>query len=593
MHKAFIDAAYEQLIRKYELILNSVGEGILGLDCEGQTTFVNPVALGLLGFQTAELIGKSSHETWHRFRPDGSPYPLAECPICSIHPSRLQARVDDDVFWRKDGLPLPIEYNTTPIYEGGAAIGSVVAFRDISQRLRMEKLRASLYRISEAATSSSNLDELYRLIHQSLGEFMPTQNFYIALYDEERDLIEFPYFVDEFDPTPEPKKPGRGLTEYTLRTGTPHLVNRMDFELLLSRGEVDLIGTPAVDWLGAPLQTGGKTIGVMVVQTYTEGTRFTQEDAKLMSFFSSQAAMAIERQRAHEALRASETKYRLLFSQMLDGFVLQNILCDEDGNVVDFQFHEVNPAFERLSGVSARQLIHKTVRSILPSMIHYWLTAYERVAASNQPVYFETYVQEWEKYVEITAFLSQPGLFATLFQDITERKNAEEKLLYLSTHDPLTGIYNRAFFEESLSRLDRSRQNPVSIVVADVDNLKQTNDQMGHSAGDALLVRVAQVLLKTFRAEDIIARIGGDEFAVLLPNTGSDAAREALCRIQRILDENNQRYPELPLSISIGAACANNGASLHSVLKAADQAMYQHKLNHAAIQINQFISTGG
>jgi diguanylate cyclase (GGDEF)-like protein len=167
-----------------------------------------------------------------------------------------------------------------------------------------------------------------------------------------------------------------------------------------------------------------------------------------------------------------------------------------------------------------------------------------------------------------------------LAEEITAHMHAELELKRLSIHDPLTGLYNRAFFEEELSRLERGRQYPVSILMMDVDNLKGTNDQDGHAAGDALLKRVAEILVATFRADDIIVRIGGDEFAVLLPCTNVTAAEGALMRARRNLQENNARHTGTPVGLSFGVSTAEKGMSLSVTLKKADQAMYCEKREH-------------
>ncbi len=179
----------------------------------------------------------------------------------------------------------------------------VVSLRDITGRVRAEKVQAAVYRISQAAVSTESLEELYCSIHNSLGELMPVENFYIALYDPASGLLSFPYFVDQHDESPPPAKPGRGLTEYVLRTGRPLFAPPEVFNQLVGQGEVELVGTNSVDWLGVPLKIEGKTIGVMVTQGYTEGVRFSQEDADLLEFVSIQVALAIERKRAEETLQ--------------------------------------------------------------------------------------------------------------------------------------------------------------------------------------------------------------------------------------------------------------------------------------------------
>jgi PAS domain S-box-containing protein len=175
--------------------------------------------------------------------------------------------------------------------------------RDITDRKQAETLRETLFRIADMANSSVSLEALYQSIHVAIGALMPADNFYIALYDAVGDEISFPYFVDPYDEPPLPKKAGRGLTEYVLRTGAPLLAPPQVFENLVRDGHVDLIGENSVDWLGVPLRAGERTIGVMVVQSYTESVRFGPRELEFLTFVSSQVAMSIERKQKEEALR--------------------------------------------------------------------------------------------------------------------------------------------------------------------------------------------------------------------------------------------------------------------------------------------------
>ena len=129
----------ERLRRQNELILAAVGEGIYGLDSEGKTTFVNPAAETMLGWESEEFIGQGQHDLIHHTKPDGSPYPREECPIYAAFKDGKVHRVSDEVFWRKDGSSFPVEYVSSPIWEDGVLVGAVVAFRDITTRKRGEE----------------------------------------------------------------------------------------------------------------------------------------------------------------------------------------------------------------------------------------------------------------------------------------------------------------------------------------------------------------------------------------------------------------------------------------------------------------------
>lgn len=162
-------------------------------------------------------------------------------------------------------------------------------------------------------------------------------------------------------------------------------------------------------------------------------------------------------------------------------------------------------------------------------------------------------------------------------RDITLRKESEDRLRHLSTHDDLTGLFNRAYFETELERLAGGRHFPISVVMVDVDGLKKVNDEHGHAAGDNLIQQAAKVLLQAFRAEDVVARIGGDEFAVLMPHADNSLVDELLKRITHSQEIVNCSGSECPVSLSLGAATVATGADLINALKLADVRMYQDK----------------
>jgi diguanylate cyclase (GGDEF)-like protein/PAS domain S-box-containing protein len=176
--------------------------------------------------------------------------------------------------------------------------------------------------------------------------------------------------------------------------------------------------------------------------------------------------------------------------------------------------------------------------------------------------------------------------------DITDLKLGEEKLRYLGLHDPLTGLYNRIYFEEEISRIEKNRYGTVGILSCDVDGLKLVNDTLGHDQGDHLLAAAAQVIRSSFREGDLAARIGGDEFAVILPNTTESAVENACQRIQEAVDAYNAVTPQLPLSISVGFAIKNGShKNLKDVFKEADNHMYRKKLYRTQSIRSTIVST--
>lgn len=172
------DIELANLRRQHQLILNSVGEGIYGLDTQGNTTFVNPAAASLIGWESSDLIGKSMHDILHHSKPDGSFYPREECHIYAAFKEGTVRRVDNEVFWRKDGSSFPVEYISTPIHnENGELVGSVVTFRDITQRKLNEYMLQQAneeleQRVTERTSELSKANEKLRGLNEDRSRFV-------------------------------------------------------------------------------------------------------------------------------------------------------------------------------------------------------------------------------------------------------------------------------------------------------------------------------------------------------------------------------------------------------------------------------------
>lgn len=173
----------------------------------------------------------------------------------------------------------------------------------------------------------------------------------------------------------------------------------------------------------------------------------------------------------------------------------------------------------------------------------------------------------------------QPAGIRGIIIDISERKQMDDKLKFLSRHDSLTGLYNRAYFEQELQRLCNERQYPLGMVICDVDGLKLINDIMGHDIGDTLIKTAAEIIKKCF--EGITARIGGDEFAVIMPHSSQEEIVQKSQLLQTAITEYNHTHPELLINISVGFALSNEtDGNPGELLRRADNNMYREKLQH-------------
>ena len=190
-----------------------------------------------------------------------------------------------------------------------------------AEQARAAKLQGALYRIAELASAAEDMQEFYRAIHEVVGELMPAKNFFIALYDDQRQLINWPYHVDESGTYPDPNKwyplgegSGRGTTAYVLRTGEPQLISLERFGELVERGELDLVGPQSEDWLGVPLKAEGATVGVLVLQSYAKDVRYTEQDRDLLAFVGQHVGSALARARAIEETRQRNAELALINS---------------------------------------------------------------------------------------------------------------------------------------------------------------------------------------------------------------------------------------------------------------------------------------
>lgn len=171
--------------------------------------------------------------------------------------------------------------------------------------------------------------------------------------------------------------------------------------------------------------------------------------------------------------------------------------------------------------------------------------------------------------------------------DITARKKAEAYVEFLGKHDVLTKLYNRAYYEDELARLGRKGPWPVSVVAVDLNGLKVVNDQFGHADGDGLLRRTGEVLKKAVGEQACVARIGGDEFMILLPGRDERGAATVIEQIGKVVELNNQFYPGARLSFSIGHATCLQGDRLNEIVKLADSRMYQAKRDYYTTLANE------
>jgi len=291
-----------------------------------------------------------------------------------------------------------------------------------------------------------------------------------------------------------------------------------------------------------------------------------------------------QRERAEDVLRQSGSRFCALFRTMTEGVAFHELVYDEEGRAVDYVIVDVNAGYERHAGVAREHAIGKKASELYGTGEPPYFELYKAVAESGEPTSFETYFEPMKKHFAISVVCPGPGQFATVFEDITERKRTEQQLVHSALHDNLTGLANRNLFMDrlgrSIERMKRRDDYLFAVLFLDLDRFKVVNDGLGHLAGDQLLVAVAGRLKACMRSADTLARVGGDEFAVLAEDIkdAADATRVAK-RLQKGLSAPfSLRCHDVFITSSIGIAPGAKGYDRpEELLRDADVAMYRSK----------------
>ncbi len=363
---------------------------------------------------------------------------------------------------------------------------------EIVERQRAEQLQRALFVIAQLATADITEDAFYRSIHGVVGELLNARNFFIALLSEDRQQLEFPYYVDDLERIAPSRPLGRGLSEYVLRHARPLLGDETFIMQLAAQGEIEVgaAGQPAVCWLGVPLMSGDEAIGLITVQSYDPEVVYGPADQELLGFVASQIANSLNRRRA------------ALIQQQ---------------------------AFEMLE---------------------------ERVQLRTHELRVE----------------------------ISERERIEDRLKHEVMHDALTNLPNRGYLRSRVNRvLSRTQGEPdrqCALLYLDIDRFKIINDSLGHQAGDEVLKEVAKRLQRCVREPDLVARLSGDEFVILLVD--ADLPATAIRVAQRVLDAIGKPVSvagkSLTATASIGIALGDNRYAIaDELVRDADTALYRAK----------------
>jgi len=313
-----------------------------------------------------------------------------------------------------------------------------------------------------------------------------------------------------------------------------------------------------------------------------KGAALRDENGKAIRMAGSHTDITNQR-KAEDALTKSEAMYRILTETISDVIWVLNM--------ENMKFVYLSPSIFQLRGYSVEEALKQRIEDTMtPDSLELMLKDSKQlmdifINNPNQPVVYTYEVRQTCKdgrliWVEISSrfrYNSEREIeLVGISRNIDDRKRAQEEILYLSYHDQLTGLYNRRYYEEELKRLDTSRNYPLTLVMADLNNMKFMNDTYGHKVGDDLLICFGGLLKEELREDDIVARIGGDEFVILLPKTDCQMATILIERIIEMMDHTF--ISGIALSAAFGCHTKiSKEETLDSIFRNAENHMYTHK----------------
>lgn len=584
-----------------DAIISAIGDGLTVHDREFRIIYQNHAAKRLFG----ECRGMHCYAVYGQRDAVCPDCPLAACfANGEIHRAERTITIA--------GRKHVVENVATPISDrSGTIVAAVEVIRDITERMeaeerliRFKNLYTALSLTNNAIMYFSGLEELYREICRIAVEHGKFSLAIIATIDVKTGLLipvahsgKAGTYLDSLVVCADAdREEGRGPTGVAVREGVPYICNDFIGDPVTTPWRVAALENGIRSSAAFPLKHEEQTIGALKVYSGQKGffdqeiIDLLQEMAANISFALNNHSRELRRQQAEEALRESEERLKLVLEGSRHGY------CDWDIpsgvvkishryiKMLGYAVGEIEPTASAIS-----KLIHPEDRPRVNSLLAEEATASHPNFEIEVRMLTKTNEWEWMHYRGMVVERDANGAALRVTgtcSNITKRKRYEEKLRYMSTHDPLTGLFNRAYFDTEMARTARSRHYPVSIIIADLDGLKFVNDSFGHIEGDRLIKQAAQALRETFRAEDLVARIGGDEFGALLPNTDAVTVQELVKRVrnrQASINNDNNNYV---LSISIGSATAENSEQLAETLKLADSRMYGYKSKRKLRQRN-------
>lgn len=578
---------------KDEEIIAAAGDGITVHDLDFRIIYQNQTMKKVFG----ECVGQLCYEAYRQ--------ETAICPGCPV--AACLASGDIHTVERtvtRDSRTYTFETCASPIRNySGETVAVVEVVRNATKRKEQEDRLSRLKNLYEALSLTNkaimhlkNKEELFdevcriavengKLLLALIGTVDPQSGKIIpaAFFGKAAEYLK--NLTVSIDPH---RQDGCGPTGIAIRNGKPYICNDFHNDPVTTPWRIEALANGINASAAFPFRQNGTSIGALKVYAGpagyfdNESICLFQEMAENISFALDNFQLEERRKLAESRLKTSEERLKLVLEGSNDGLLDWDI---DSGSI--------NLSDRLIEMIGFPKERHRTTVHALMKLVHHEdlervrTVIYDQLSKTSSAFEIEIRIITRHKQHEWVNFRGKvvsrdengtPTRVSGMLRNITGKKMQEEKLQYISMHDPLTGLFNRSYFDIEMARLEQSRQYPVSIVFADIDGLKSVNDNFGHQEGDRLIIQAACVFQQSFRGDDTISRIGGDEFAVILHGTDAETVRKTMQRIQTCQDMINKKNQSYSLSISLGCATAEQSTQLHDALKCADEEMYRDKL---------------
>lgn len=526
--------------RKYRRLFETMAQGVVYQAADGRILSANPAAERILGLSLEQMMGKTSIDPgWRTIREDGSELSGAD------HPSMIALRTGKPFGPFIMGVFQPllndhvwISVNAIPIVENGDDSPSMVytTFQDI--------------------TTERKADQKLRL-----------------LFNEMVDAFALHEIICDDQGTP---------VNYRFLAVNPAFENMtgLKAEDIVGRTVLEILPNTESYWI----ETYGRVALTGESVSFENYAAATDKYFRVVAYqpapmqFACTFSDDTTRVHAEQALKESEKKY----SSYIENAPYAVFVVDENG-----RYTEANSAATAITGYNREQLLKMTIKDItaeesISDAMQSFNSMLDTGKSSSEVKYIhkDGSIRWWK----VDAVKISENRFLGFAIDTTSKKLAEEELTFQSRRDYLTGLYNRRHYETELKRLDTENRLPLSVITGDINGLKLVNDAFGHAEGDKLIIDSARIIESCCRQDDILARIGGDEFGIILPKTDSVTAYEVLRSIQTALKQfdSDNDFRLYQHSVSLGYATKEKAEEeIRNILKTAEEYMYQRKLLEA------------